>query len=79
MRVIYMTDEFHTVSDVPKLAVGSEYNVTKEHTIRGLDFFELSEIRHPVYTYVYDQRGFATLPSQSADEINEEAKEAILM
>lgn len=85
MRVLYISNTDHTGGHAlydggPDLQIGSEYNVEYETLGYGkngygpVKCFKLVEVEY----YVFDQRNFATLPDQTADDMESETKEAIV-
>ncbi len=59
----------------PKMEVGDVFNVLDEYNFCGTLFYKLVEFGNG---YGFDSRHFATLPDNTADEMAEESKEAIV-
>jgi len=78
MQVLCVTLEDFTGSGIPlepgEIEIGSEYTVIDVEHFNGLPHYHFAE--RP--KFIYDVRNFAVLPDQSADQMQEENKEAII-
>lgn len=76
MRVICVTPfSAHTSKDKPRPEVGDEDTVIGGHNIMGVHFYKLGRFDNG---FSYQADHFATLPDQTADEIESETKESIV-
>lgn len=81
------TGKFNRLQDLPSLespSIPNEYNVVKVHTGNGMTTYELAEYPDMIldgvtYFFTFPSKAFATLPEQTADEMNEVEKESIIM
>lgn len=65
----------HKMADPPMLEVGSEYTVTEEAYRAPDNYYKLAEFG---CLHLFNVRLFATLPEQSADEMQEQNYEALI-
>lgn len=63
---------------MPKVPILSKVTAIDECTFEGMKYWRLQEFDGGCITWWYDKRDFATLPDQSADEMQEENHEAII-
>lgn len=59
----------------PKMEVGDVFNVLDAYSYCGVSFYKLVEFG---FDYGFDTKHFAVLPDQTADEMAEVEKEAIV-
>lgn len=79
MRVICINEDWRPSDDVKDLDhpyTGGEYDVVEEGVFHGVAYFTLAGFQP---NHGFAQINFATLPDQTADQMQEQEKEAILM
>ncbi len=83
MKIFCVTNRHQVNPLTPKLVVGSEYVPTEQRQFDGGVYYQLAEyppefIGGEKRMYYFHSKGFAILPEQSADQMQEENREAIL-
>ena len=65
-------------STMPKVPITRRVTAIKECTFEGKEYWKLKEFDGGIMIWRYDKRDFATLPEKSADEMDEQEREAII-